>query len=104
MKASRPLVFRNSVTGQTFHFQNVQHVPEKNVTQKRQWVKAVATIKPATFTQKAVVETELYYLPFMEAVQKAQLRWPNVKSISYQTLPVTAAQKTEGAAPAEKAE
>lgn len=64
----------------------------KNPFQKKQWVKAVATIEPATFTKKAVIESELFYMPFMEAITKAQEKWPG-RRISYTTLSVTAAQK-----------
>jgi len=78
----------------------IQKTP--NPLQRKQWIKATVTLKPATFTEKAVVETELFFMPFMEAVQKAQTRWPN-KPISYQTLPVTAAMKTPEAASPEKA-
>ncbi len=82
--------------------ETVTLVRAHNPIQKKQWVKATATLKPATFTEKAVIETELFYLPFMEAIQKAQARWPG-KAVSYQTLEVTAAKKQE-AAPAVKAE
>ncbi len=63
----------------------VQIVRTPNPMAKKQWIKVTATIKRATFTEKAVVETELYYLPFMEAVQKAQVRWPGIPK-SYSTL------------------
>lgn len=103
LKPSPLQVYRNTVTGQTFHGQVVQRVPEKNPLQKKQWVKVVAIIKPATFTQKAVIETELYFLPFMEAAQKAEARWPG-KRLSYTTLQVVAAQKEPVSAAKEKAE
>lgn len=81
----------------------VQIQRAKNPFQKKQWVKAVATVKAATFTEKAVVETELFFLPFTEVIQKAQARWPGIE-ISYQTLSVTAAQKPKEEASPKKAE
>lgn len=74
----------------------------KNPIQRKQWIRAVATIEPATFTKRAVTQTELFYMPFMEAVEKAQARWPG-KRISYTTLVVEAAKKLEPV-PAKKAE
>lgn len=70
----------------------VQIERTKNPAQKKQWIKAIAIIKRATFTQKAVIETEIYFLPFMEAVMKFQEKWPNAER-SYQALAVTAALK-----------
>jgi len=67
--------------------ENITLIKTKNKLAPKQWIKATATIRPATFTEKAVIETELYHLPFMEAVEKAQERWPNIPK-SYTTLAV----------------
>lgn len=65
--------------------ENITLIRTKNKLAPKQWIKVTATIKPATFTEKAVVETKLYHLPFMEAVEKAQALWPNIPK-SYTTL------------------
>ncbi len=79
------------IRGEQHH---VQIVRSPNPMARKQWVKATATVKPATFTQKAVVETELLFLPFMEAIQKAQARWPG-KPVSYTTLSCRPADEPE---------
>lgn len=69
--------------------------PTPNPFQKKQCVIATCVVKAATFTEKAVVETEIFNLPFMEAIRAAQARWPG-KPISYRTLaPLEGAAKGE---------
>lgn len=91
----KPVCGKNTVTGQTFHFQQITRTPAKNPTQKPQTVEATVILKAATFTEKAVTEKAIYYMPFMEAVRAAQARWPG-KSISYRTLGWKPAPTQEG--------
>ena len=63
----------------------VKLVVAKNPFQKIQTIKATITVKPATFTEKAVKEVHVFHGSFMEVISKVQSRWPK-KQVSYQTI------------------
>lgn len=84
-EVSRPLVFRNPVTGQTFHMQRVTRKPEKLAFRKKQTVIATVVVKPATFTDREEVKTEIYHDDFMSVICKVQEKYPG-KKVSYKTL------------------
>lgn len=84
-EVGKPIGSRDAVTGQTFHSQEITHKPVKLAFRKKQTVIATITIKPATFTAKAVIVTEIYHDDFMLVVQKVQDKYPG-KLVDYRAL------------------